>query len=119
LDEGKRIVDAPINPRSQRGDVVPNDRVAKPLTEQSGSESGEEAEEEDREASVTEPGDYLISFGRKYKGKRLKDVPKAEIEGYIKWLESSADKQGAPVSRQVQFLKQAFTRLYESEKASH
>jgi len=125
LDEGKRIVDAPASPRVHRSaGTFPNNRVAKsPGAEvDTSAEAGEEEsveEEQSANAGSTEPGDYMISFGRKYKGKKLKEVPKSEIESYIKWLESSADKQGTPVSRQVQFLKQAYSRLYEGEGAQH
>lgn len=125
LDEGKRIVDAPATPaRVQRVSNFPNDRVAKTPSVEAESSSSEDEESSEREestssAGTTEPGDYMISFGRKYKGKKLKEVPKSEIESYIKWLESSADKQGAPVSRQVQFLKQAYSRLYEGEGPQH
>jgi hypothetical protein len=123
LDEGKRIVDAPATPaRVHRVSNFPNDRIAKaPRLEAESEEATEEeaeAEEQNTGAGSTEPGDYMISFGRKYKGKKLKDVPRNEIESYIKWLEASADKQGAPVSRQVQFLKQAYNRLYNAEGAS-
>lgn len=107
LDEGKRIVDAPVPSRSQREAIVNKDATLK-------SDENTESEEEPF-AGSNEAGDYVISFGRKYKGKRLKEIPKNEIESYIGWLESSADKQGTPVSRQVHFLKQAYHRLYETE----
>lgn len=105
LDEGKRIVDAPV-------------QSARSLA----AAEGEDAVETEEPSAVNlpsslEPGEYLISFGRKYKGKKLKEIPKSEMEGYIKWLENSADKQGTPVSRQVQFLKQAYSRFYEAEGA--
>jgi hypothetical protein len=124
LDEGSRIVDAPINPRGGRqiNTGIKNDRVAtKPSTEVSEGSEGtdEDNEEEISNTSPKEPGDYLVSFGRKYKGKKLKEIPKPEIESYIKWLETSADKQGTPVSRQVQFLKDAYRRMYEAESAQH
>lgn len=119
LDEGKRIVDAPVDMRSVRGGNFPNDRVAPPLSEARGleeSELSEAGEESPAPAAVpNEPGDYTVSFGRKYKGKKLKEIPKPEIESYIRWLESSADKQGTPVSRQVQFLKEAYRRFYGAE----
>jgi len=121
LDEGKRIVDSPATPaRVQRVSNIPNDRIAKkaqPAMES--EEESEESSESETSMGSTEPGDYLITFGRKYNGKKLKDIPKTEMEGYIKWLESSADKQGTPVSRQVQFLKQAYSRFYEGEGPQH
>jgi hypothetical protein len=119
LDEGKRIVDAPAAPRPMRsrGGNIPNDRVASPPADGEAMNASPE-EEEGESAEVIrsiEPGEYVIGFGRKYKGRKLKDIPKGEIESYIQWLESSADKQGTPVSRQVQFLKQAYNRMYEAE----
>lgn len=114
LDEGKRIVDSPATPARVHRAPFPNDRIAKPLAAQ--EETGE-AEEGESEEPVSpeggEPGDYLVTFGRKYKGKKLREIPKPEIESYIKWLETSADKQGAPVSRQVKYLKDAYRRMYE------
>lgn len=118
LDEGKRIVDAPVPSRSQRG-AFPNDRIAPSPDRAPELSEAEEVEADELiaggGAGLGEPGDYLVSFGRKYKGKKLKEIPKPEIESYIKWLESSADKQGTPVSRQVQFLKEAYRRLYGTE----
>jgi len=124
LDEGSRIVDAPINPRSSQRSSggIKNDRIAaRPSTEVSEGSSEDEGEAAEEAPSMTakDPGDYLVSFGRKYKGKKLKEIPQNEIEGYIKWLEASADKQGAPVSRQVQFLKDAYRRMYEAETSPH
>jgi hypothetical protein len=120
LDEGKRIVDAPVNARPQRGANFPNDRVAAlpDKAPEFNEAEGEETEDLISSSSSGEPGDYLVSFGRKYKGKKLKEIPKPEIESYIKWLESSADKQGTPVSRQVQFLKEAYRRLYGAEASA-
>ncbi|MBS1972227.1 MAG: hypothetical protein JSU04_18115 [Bdellovibrionales bacterium] len=123
LDEGKRIVDSPATPaRVQRANNFPNDRIARAPKLEAGpdgeAESAPETEEQSASTGSTEPGDYMIAFGRKYKGKKLKEIPKGELESYIQWLESSADKQGAPVSRQVQFLKQAYNRFYNAEGAS-
>lgn len=110
LDEGKRIVDAPIHPRGLRGNLDTDRKtVSTDIAE------GDESSEEETATTASDPGDYMISFGRKYKGKKLKEIPKSEIESYIGWLEASADKQGTPVSRQVQFLKQAYSRFYQAE----
>lgn len=102
LDEGKRIVDAPVT------------RAAKEeqTEKQTESDGVEGTPAQVTRAGGLEPGDYLISFGRKYKGKRLKEIPKAEMESYIQWLENSATRSGTPVSRQVQILKSAFDRMY-------
>jgi|GEM_PF-4897687 len=101
LDEGKRIVDAPAEParRSQaKAMVVPDHSEVAPV-------------EETRPSNV-QPGDFTINFGRKYKGKKLKEISRSELESYVKWLEASAVRDGTSLSFQVQQLKNAFERLY-------
>lgn len=118
LDEGKRIVDAPVTSRQQRGGNILNDRIAQshpPENQEAFEGEDEEAADVASSSGPKEPGDYLVNFGRKYKGKKLKEIPKPEIESYIKWLEGSADKQGTPVSKQVQFLKEAYRRFYGAD----
>lgn len=103
LDEGSRIVDSPASPVKTRR-----------------NEKADGTNQEESEApAASEPGDYLINFGRKYKGKKLKEIPKAEIESYIKWLEASDVQQGTPLSSQVEYLKNAYERMYSTEPAAH
>lgn len=91
LEEGERIVDSPV------------------------SKSAATPQEEPEEDVGSEPGDYKIDFGRKYKGKKLKEIPRAELESYIKWLDSSEVQDGTPLSQKLEFLKIAFERLYPKE----
>ena len=139
LDEGNRIVDAPVQTRSQYANQSANSskqnnisNFKKEVTPQQlnrNVEEPEQDEEEDLMAAETqpvEPLDYTISFGRKYKGKRLREIPKNELESYIKWLEGSAVRPGTTLSYQVEHLKSAFQRAYTSapspitaEAASH
>lgn len=99
LDEGERIVDAPVdrasyNEASFDEPVVNEDRGSK------------------------DPADYQISFGKKYKGMKLRDIPRGELEGYIEWLEDNAAKKGLPLSEEARFLKVAVGRyLNQSESA--
>lgn len=132
LDEGKRIVDAPASvpnrARVQRMDQRPDNNQrfsgtpARQLPrDEAPAAVASEAPADENESVVedqagVEPGDYTIAFGRKYKGKKLREVPKSEMESYIAWLETSAVRPGTPLSAQVQYLKNAFDRLY-SEKA--
>jgi hypothetical protein len=44
------------------------------------------------------PGDYVVQVGRKYKGKKLSDIPHEELKGYISWLEENSAN---PPSSQV------------------
>lgn len=73
LNEGKRIVDAPL---------VQN--TAKPQSIVS---------------LYTVLDEYIVPFGKKHKGKRFRDMAKDEIEGYAKWIVSDSVKTGKPVSK--------------------
>ncbi len=129
LDEGDRIVDAPVqlkqnySNKSERPNFARKEAI--PLRENQILDKEENSEEIELEAhQPVEPLDYTISFGRKYKGKRLKEVPKTELESYIKWLESSAVRPGTTLSYQVEHLKSAFQRAYDAapmttEASSH
>lgn len=100
LDEGKRIVDAPAQPTKRA-----------PATAAAVPEHTEVAPVEEPRQGV-QPGDFTINFGRKYKGKKLKEISRSELESYVKWLEASAVRDGTSLSFQVQQLKNAFERLY-------
>lgn len=89
LDEGERIVDAPVAIRQT-----------------------------EEETPLRDPGDYRIGFGKKYKGLKLKDIPRNDLEGYIEWLEESAARKGLPLSEEARFLKMAVERYMGSLKES-
>ena len=128
LDEGKRIVDAPTQMRD-RGNANLSKNANAPYSDQEPSklenveaqvgvnESEDDSEMEGDEA-LSEPGEYQITFGRKYKGRKLKDIPKGELESYLQWLESNALREGTSLSYQVKFLKGAFEKLYGSGSPS-
>lgn len=85
LDEGDRIVDAPVTPPG--------------LT-----------------TSKTDLGEYKVPFGKKYIGKRLKDIPQEEIEGYVSWLENNSSKKNQSIPPEVSLLKNAVDRYFHPEK---
>lgn len=142
LDEGDRIVDAPVEPRSR-----PESRTANPSGR---TDSRQEARPETRlsakfgetkdslesvgsagafgasgstetpvkiPSGPKDPGDYKIEFGKKYKGLKLRDIPRHELEGYIEWLEDNAAKKGLPLSDEVRFLKVAVGRFLKTGDA--
>jgi len=127
LDEGSRIVDAPASPvktrRNERIDGAnPDEHQGASAAYSASNVNSERSNDESSEplsAASGEPGDYLINFGRKYKGKKLSEIPKPEIESYIKWLENSDVRPGTPLSYQVDVLKKAYDRMYKAESASH
>jgi hypothetical protein len=105
LDEGKRIVDAPVEMAKRAPANAP--KIAVGVPDHTEVSSNEEAVR----PGVT-PGDFTINFGRKYKGKKLKEISRSELESYVKWLEASAVRDGTSLSFQVQQLKNAYERLY-------
>lgn len=127
LDEGNRIVDSPATParafhEKSRGPIQHKQEASVQSIKDSKENSiaANTVEEEAEKMLGSEPGEYKISFGRKYKGKMLKEIPKTEIENYIKWLEGSGVRPGTSLAHQLQFLKNAFDKLYKpTEGASH
>lgn len=93
FSEGERIVDSPVDARPGL------------TTEYSSTEEA---------SSSTDPGDFLISFGKKFKGKKLKDVSRQEIESYLAWMETEAHKQKKPLSQQASLLKKAIELYYDA-----
>lgn len=63
------------------------------------------------DGTVTEaPGDYLVTWGRKYKGKTLKEIPQTDIRGFINYLAESASK--GPLSAEAkEFIEKAESYL--------
>jgi len=113
LDEGDRIVDSPVDV-IRRGDVEEAGTTQEPILEAKAPH-----EQIDRvNQGQLDPGDYRISFGKKYKGKRLKEIPRQEIEGYMDWLEATAARRGVPLSDEARYLKLAVGR-YLSDEANH
>lgn len=39
----------------------------------------------------TNPGDLIIKLGKKFNGKRIKDIPKGELLDYLNWFEEQGD----------------------------
>ena len=100
LDEGGRIVDSPVP--ASKGTSHP---VMPGMTRSVGALS-----------SDTDLGEYQISFGKKYAGKRLKEVPQEEIESYVAWLETNAAKKNQEPTHAVVLLKNAVDRFFHPEK---
>jgi hypothetical protein len=116
LDEGDRIVDAPVEHNTRRA-ASPAPVKAAPTAE---NNPAPENQEQGLRQGRLDAGDYRISFGKKYKGQRLRDIPRQDLESYVEWLASSAERKGVPLSDEARFLKMAVTRfLAESEKSQH
>lgn len=108
LDEGARIVDAPVEPRGA-------DAAA--IAKASGS-SAVAGPAVDTSPTLSDPGEYRITFGRKFKGLKLKDIPRPELEGYVEWLEDNANVKGLPLSEEARFLKVAVQRFLQMSAGS-
>lgn len=102
LDEGDRIVDAPANSRQT---AAPSGRGAlssAPLLPTS--------------RKPFDLGEFQVNFGKKYLGRRLKDIPKDEIFSYVHWLEQKAAEKKKGPDIHVTLLKDAVNRFHNPEK---
>jgi hypothetical protein len=113
LDEGDRIVDSPVTSRPA-GSGVSSPAVPGVIGAQSesvplsgGSERDDEGPGLKRGDMPVDPGEFQVPFGKKYKGKKVSEIPQQEIEGYLSWLEAEAAKKRAPLSFEVRLLKKA------------
>lgn len=48
-------------------------------------------------AHTGEPGDYVVTFGKKYNGKKLRDIPDADLASYMTFIESDAAAKNTPI----------------------
>jgi hypothetical protein len=114
LDEGDRIVDAP---------------VAKKAAYRAGTAAGSSPVVPGVKSAVSSAhppsgggeipfdlGEFQVNFGKKYLGKRLKEIPRKDIESYVDWLEKKAVEKKANPGHEVEMLKQAVDRFHNPEK---
>jgi pyruvate/2-oxoglutarate dehydrogenase complex dihydrolipoamide acyltransferase (E2) component len=66
-------------------------------------------------ARKSDPGEFMIEFGTRYNGKRLREIPREEIEGYLRWLEKSAKQKGVPLTDEVKGFKSAASAFIASQ----
>ncbi len=111
LDEGERIVDAPAAPIHRY--APPNQQAAKPVINGPTPEVLNASSSAGLTFEKPDLGDFQIKFGKKYMGKRLKEIPREEIEGYVQWLESAAQKKGQGLSSEVSTLKYVVERYFQ------
>lgn len=119
LDEGVRIVDSPVERQATRPANSEQSRptqAAKPAAPQ--TLAAKSVAPVQPEAPVSDPGDYVIKFGKKYAGMTLRSIPFEELERYVNWLEDNAAKKGLPISAEVANLKVAVGRFRNSTKDS-
>jgi hypothetical protein len=117
LDEGSRIVDSPVAPHGSQGYAG----ASQEPSEASGAGPGLRREsysvqELDEKASKN-GGDFVVPFGRKYRGKKVSEIPKADIQSYLSWLEDEAEKKRVPLSFEAKVLKKAVEIYYAEDLA--
>ncbi len=101
LDEGKRIVDSPTQAKED------NTKDQKANTK---------AENKSQDKSSKDPGEYVIPFGRKYKGKKIKDMNPNELIQYIEWLENQGVKPGTPMEKSLKELRSKAELYFEQQE---
>jgi hypothetical protein len=107
LDEGERIVDSPTIPAVPQHEPEVPPWMNEPWPDEAMQTPQPKGEQQD------DPGEYKVTFGAKFKGKKLKEIGKPDIESYIHWLEDNAAKKGLPLSAEARFLKVAVGRYHQ------
>lgn len=97
LDEGSRIVDSPVEQKSKS--------IEKPIGMAQPPPWPDEPEEKPSSA-----GDFVVPFGKKFKGKTLRECDPKELSGFIQWMEESAREKNEPLSHNAALLKVNFQR---------
>jgi hypothetical protein len=124
LDEGDRIVDAPVAKKSDyqsSSGSLPTARKdyqgasAIPGVKSAVSSAIPPGGVKPLDTSF-DIGEFQVNFGKKYLGKRLKDIPRKEIESYVDWLEKKSQEKNKGPSHEVEILKQAVDRFHNPEK---
>jgi hypothetical protein len=60
----------------------------------------------------SDPGSYVVQIGKKYKGKRLSEIPRDDIADFILWLGNQAHITGKPLSgKAFEFVERATVYL--------
>ena len=57
-----------------------------------------------------------MNFGKKYLGKRLKDIPRKDIESYVDRLEKMAKEKKAAPGYEVEMLKSSVARFHNPDR---
>lgn len=111
FDEGERLADAPISPASPEGpkkqiDMTP--KAANPFTPPEKKtvfktpqlHSASEPEWHDRRRAITgfDPGEYVMPFGKDYKGKSLNQCDPVAVRGFAKWMFNQATSEKKPLT---------------------
>lgn len=95
LDEGDRIVDAPVRVSEPWPDQPLGRESAIPReSDFLGSQDADSESGSGPAISAEDPGEYRVGFGRRFKGLRLKEIPRNELEGYVDWLEINSARKG-------------------------
>jgi hypothetical protein len=89
LDEGERIVDAPVSPGLKTEPLDTRERA----------------------------GNYEIQFGKKYRGRKIREVPREELQSYLDWLTATAERKSQEVPYEAKLLKKAIELYYGEASA--
>lgn len=60
------------------------------------------------------PGDHVVKIGKSYVGRAIKDIPRKDLEGFVKWIHSSSAPNFREGPAAQEFLFYAETYLQES-----
>lgn len=69
-----------------------------------------------KSVDLKDPWEFVIQFGKKYMGKKVKDIPYEDLKSYLEWLDSSMAKKGQGRSPEVEQLRLVFNLCYRGQE---
>lgn len=98
LSEGDRIVDSPVEHYSPTNKEIHKMGESSYEPESRGTIEGSDLVDFDSFMGAADVSEYEIQVGKKYKGMRLKEVPKKELQNYADWLTNDAQQKQQSLS---------------------
>lgn len=104
IEEGARLVDSPVERKPQTKPTQPPEKLA------NNTRNGNVPKEFN---SPEDAGEFVVKFGNKYKGQKLKNIDAHAIDSYIQWCRKDCEKKGTQVSHEVAELSHNFERYID------
>lgn len=102
-------------------DMEDSDRTTVPFppVEQPKQKAAPAARPVAKSAAPSSPGDYVVTFGKKYSGKKLSEISDADLASFMTYIESESARQNKPITGaacEFMVAADAWLRRFEEKK---
>lgn len=110
--EGDRLADAPMV--DARAKEPPQEKTIKQIVDTGPGPITPKVLAPMQKGPPISPGDHVIKIGKNYVGRAIKDIPRKDLEGFVKWIQSSSAPNFREGPAAQEFLFYAETYLQEN-----